>query len=195
MRTACKTVYTYPELSESAQAKARDWYREGGFNYEWWGGVYDDARTVAALMGVEVGDIYFSGFWSQGDGACFEGSYAYAAGGVDAVIDYAPKDYKLHGIAEALRDAQRPEFYQLEASVRHRGQHSNSFCTVIAVTRDGYNAAAGPAEDVCEALRGLMQWVYRQLESEYEHLSSDGAVAETIAANEYEFTEDGKRHV
>lgn len=41
--------------------------------------------------------------------------------------------------------------------------------------------------------RTFADWIYRQLESEYEHVNSDESVAETIRANEYEFTADGKR--
>ncbi len=50
------------------------------------------------------------------------------------------------------------------------------------------------AEDiVTEALRDLARWLYRQLEREYEYLTSDEAVDEAIAANEYTFTEAGRR--
>ena len=44
-----------------------------------------------------------------------------------------------------------------------------------------------------EALRDLARWLYRQLESEYDYLSSDEVVDETIAANEYTFTARGRR--
>ena len=50
------------------------------------------------------------------------------------------------------------------------------------------------AEDaVIEALRDLACWLYRQLEREYEYLTSDAVVDEAILANEYTFTEDGHR--
>ena len=50
------------------------------------------------------------------------------------------------------------------------------------------------AEDtVTEALRDLARWLYRQLEREYDHLTSDDAVDEAIVANGYTFTEAGRR--
>ena len=50
------------------------------------------------------------------------------------------------------------------------------------------------AEDtVIEALRDLACWLYRQLEREYNGLSSGEAVDETIAANDYTFTASGRR--
>ena len=54
-----------------------------------------------------------------------------------------------------------------------------------------------PVEDaeevVTEALRDLARWVYRQLEAEYDHLTSDESIEEGIIANEYTFTEGGRR--
>jgi hypothetical protein len=35
--------------------------------------------------------------------------------------------------------------------------------------------------------------VYRQLEAEYDHLTSDEAIEEGIIVNEYTFTEGGRR--
>ncbi len=39
----------------------------------------------------------------------------------------------------------------------------------------------------------MARWLYRQLEREYDDLTSDEAVDEAIAANGYTFTADGKR--
>ncbi len=52
---------------------------------------------------------------------------------------------------------------------------------------------AHAGEIVTEALRDLADWLYRQLEREYEYLTSDESVEETIIANEYTFTEAGRR--
>lgn len=66
----------------------------------------------------------------------------------------------------------------------------------ISVERDSptWQDMTADAEDtVIEALRDLAHWLYRQLEREYDWLSSDETVDETIAANDYTFTEDGLR--
>ena len=44
-----------------------------------------------------------------------------------------------------------------------------------------------------ECLVRFMQWMYRQLEAEYDYRNSDEQIDKSITANEYEFTEDGKR--
>ena len=46
---------------------------------------------------------------------------------------------------------------------------------------------------VTEALRDLARWLYRQLQSEYDHLTSDESVEDCIIANEYTFTARGRR--
>jgi len=46
-----------------------------------------------------------------------------------------------------------------------------------------------------EQLRDLARWLYRQLEREYDYQTSDDEVDEAIRANDYTFTEDGRRFV
>jgi hypothetical protein len=46
---------------------------------------------------------------------------------------------------------------------------------------------------VAEVLCDLARWLYRQLEREYEYLTSDEVVDEAIVANAYTFTEAGHR--
>ena len=192
-----KTVYRFNELSDSAKETARDWYRTGGLDYDWWDAVCDDFDRVAEILGISVSEKYFSGFWSQGDGACFFGSYRYAKGAARAIRDYAPQDKALHDIADALAEVQKRNFYSLTASIsRHygAGNHCHENTMAVSVDRDGdnYQDPTSDAEDIVEeAMRDLARWHYRQLESEYEYLNSDESVDEAINANEYEFTEDG----
>ncbi len=66
----------------------------------------------------------------------------------------------------------------------------------VFVTRDSptwQDMTCNAENAVVEAPCDLARWLYRQLEREYEYLSSDEAVDETIAANDYTFTGDGQR--
>jgi hypothetical protein len=48
-------------------------------------------------------------------------------------------------------------------------------------------------ENLLEDLRfNLCKQIYKDLEKEYDYLTSDGAVYETLQANEYYFEENGK---
>ena len=140
--------------------------------------------------------IFFSGFWSQGDGACFEGYYSYRKNASAEIRTHAPQDTTLHGIADALQSVQRRNFYQLRAEATHRGRYHHEYCMAISVDRDSptYQDMTADAEDiVIEALRDLARWLYRQLEREHEYLTSDEAVDESIIANDYTFTASGRR--
>lgn len=189
-RTLERTVYTLDELSDDAKEKAREWFRtaDAGDNF-WSEHVIDDAKAVAKLMGIGIDDIYWSGFWSQGDGACFTGSYAYAKGSVAAVTAYAPQDTELHRIARDLLNAQRRVFYRASATISHRSRYSHEH----SVTIDCHDCSDDVCEAITETLRDLMRWVYNSLEAEYEYHNADEQVDENIRANEYEFDEDGAR--
>ena len=50
-------------------------------------------------------------------------------------------------------------------------------------------------ELLAEASKDAMRWLYRALEREHDDAMSDEQAAESIKANEYEFTADGKRQV
>lgn len=194
-RQICKTVYKFEELSDAAKKKAIEHWNEHGLDYEWWDAVYEDAKEIGKLMGITITDIYFSGFSSQGDGACFEGSYEYAKGSIKAVKDYAPKDENLHSIVRDLQNIQRRSFYGLSASVKQSGHYSHEYCTDISVydNRDNapYEVDSQTEEALADTLRDFMRWIYRQLEKEYDWLTSDEQVSETLVANEYEFDEHG----
>jgi len=40
------TVYQFDELSDEAKECAREWYRNGALDYEWWESTYKDAARV-----------------------------------------------------------------------------------------------------------------------------------------------------
>ena len=205
------TVYQLHELSDAAREKARAWWREAGFDHDWHEFVYADFEAICAILGVALksspvrlmgggsrprSHIYFSGFWSQGDGACYAGRYAHARQAPAEIRRHAPQDLELHRIADALQAVQRRNFYQLRAEARHRGHYYHEYCMAISVERDspaGQDMTPDAEEIVTEALRDLARWLYRQLEREYDYQTSDDCVDEAIVANGHTFTETGRR--
>ena len=205
------TVYTIEELSEAGRERARAWYRETCLDYEWYDFVYEDFQAICGILGMALRTspvrlhgggtrdkphLFFRGFASQGDGASFEGSYAHARGAARAIRSHAPGDAELHRIADALQAAQRRNFFQLHGSIRQRGNYCHEYTMAIEVERDSptWQPMTNGAEDtVIEALRDLARWLYRQLRQEYEHLTSDAAIDETVAANAWTFRAGGER--
>jgi len=196
MRTVTSTVYTYDELSETAQAKARDWYRQCSADDTFWSECcIEDIKQTCKMLGMEIKDFYWSGFWSQGDGACFTGHYAYVAGSAAKVAAEWLQDAEIARIGRELRDLQRKGFYGLTAHLTHRGRgvHEQSVEISVYEDRTGNDAPDDVSEALRDTLRDLMRWAYRRLESEYEYTNADEQVAENIRCNEYEFNEEGER--
>jgi hypothetical protein len=188
MRTIETQVFTFAELSDSAKEYARNEYRKHNLDYDWWDCVYDDAKTIGALFGLDINRIYFSGFWSQGDGAAFNASYSYKSGGLKAVMQYAPQDSKLHGIVARLQDVQRKAFYRLHASCEQtRGNNIR-----VNVDNDSRDPTDDEEDIISSELNDFAHWIYSRLESEYEYLQSDQVIDESMVANEYEFTANGE---
>lgn len=205
------TVYQLEELCDAAKEKARAWYRESAFDDDWYSAVFADFENVAEILGIRFKTrairlcgggtrneprIHFTGFWSQGDGACFEGQYAHGRHAAAKIRQYAPMDTDLHEIADALQAIQRRNFYQLRADIRHRGRYTHEYCMEIAVERDSptmQDMTRDADNIVAEALRELARWLYRQLERDYEYQISDECVDEAIAAKAYTFTDAGRR--
>lgn len=203
------TIYRFDELAEAAKDKARGWYREGTMSEDWHEFFYENFETIAAMLGVQLNTqavrlygggtretprIYFSGFWSQGDGACFDARYRYHPGAVKAIRQHAAQDSELHTIADTLQSIQRRNFFQITADITHRGHYYHEYAMEIVVNRESpQSVTAKDEQGIAEALRDLARWLYRQLEREYEYQTSDAAVDEAILANEYTFTLDGRR--
>ena len=209
MRTQTTTVYKFDELSDEAKQTAIDNNRSWNVqDFEWWDFSYEAFAEAADLFGLDIRQtrkslvggghrynptIFFSGFSSQGDGACFDGYYSYKKGAPESTKQAFPADSELLRIVQGLQALQQRNFYQLTASVKHRGRYNHSGCMDITVDRaDGKAFNDDDEESLKQLLRDFADWIYSQLEKEYDYLTSDEAVAESFRANEIEFTEDGQ---
>ena len=65
-------TYTYAELDAIRQEHIRNKYIES-IDYEWWEGIYEVAKEEGYELGFVIDKMYFSGFYSQGDGASWVG--------------------------------------------------------------------------------------------------------------------------
>jgi hypothetical protein len=217
-RTIKTPVFKFNQLSEEAKARALDKNRDWNVDHNWWDGVYEDAIRIADCLGISIDtrkgggkepSIYFSGFSSQGDGASFEGSYSYRKGSRTELNGQAPEFHRdetgkkvlnennaeLHRICKALTAVQKKHFYRLEAEVTAYGHYSHSGCTRIEVTdaEDQYRDIGDAEGEVAQLLRDFMDWIYSTLGRSYDYLTSDEAVAESLEANDVEFTAEGDR--
>jgi hypothetical protein len=188
-------------------AELIDKYRH--FNVEhidWWDSTYECFRNDMQDVGIDVERMFFSGFWSQGDGACFEGQ----VDDMQLFLDrnFAPSDYPL---IRRLVDAKGSVYVKCH----HRGHYYHENSTTFEIGSDSFaDCLETPTEtheqvvhaldlalgtemmrfeqDAIEIFRNFMRKLYRELEQEYNHLTSDEAVAEAIIANDLTETDEGE---
>ena len=211
MRTIETTLYQFDELDECAKERARRWYRRGMDDDTYWHEfVYDDANTIAEILGIQIDTvavplmdgskrykpaISFSGFYSQGDGSCFIGRYEYAKGSTKNIRSHVPLDTELHRIADELQAIQKRHFYKLYSRITQSGNYCHARTMSVETFWD-YSTDEYPSIEVQyeieQLIRDFADWIYRQLEKEYEYQNSDEAIDDSIRANEYEFTSQGE---
>jgi hypothetical protein len=176
------------------------------FNVEhtdWWDYTYDDFKSRMIDVGIRVDEIYFSGFCSQGAGACFKGE-----------IENTPLFLEKH-----CKPDEYPMIRKLLASggtckirSEHRGHYYHENCTTFDVIADQlWQVLSMPTEfheqiveewdkmlkyelqdfekESVEIFKRYMRELYRELEQDYDYLTSDEAVKESIIANDLTETE------
>lgn len=194
MREKIIRVYSYNELSDEAKARARDWQRKNtDIDLQY---TVNDFQTIMELFGFQFDEkngnptIYYSGFYSQGDGASFFGTWRKPSWGLSRVIEYAPHETKIIArMAEILAIAKGKggfEFRIIPGGLSHLYSHSY---TMLAGENE-YSADEETA--MLNGFRALADILYGILEEDYDSQNSEDSMAECIIANEYEFRENGE---
>jgi hypothetical protein len=204
-------VFDFEELDDAARERAREWYRRLALDDDWYEFEFEQFETVCEILGITLRarpvrrmdggtntkpSIFFSGFSSQGDGACFEGSYRYVRSSARRIRQHAPNDKALHALADQLLAVQRRNFYQLTASMRQTGRYCHENRMIIGVQRDssaGQDLSLADEDIVVETMRDLARWLYRRLEAEYDYQLADAQIDEALRASGHTFTDDGHR--
>ena len=196
-----------------------DAHRDFNVSHDWWDSVYDDFNRICEILGIGLdrNEPSFSGFWSQGDGASWSGSYRAIKGfgkyseptydtAPQKIREYAPKDEELHRIADELCLIARIYCPSYASIGRNSSQYVHSSTMTMDTLElyvegewyDAYDHDHGIAEEVvghidttlCDLLRALADWLYAALDNEYECLTSDEEVIESLEANEIEEDEE-----
>lgn len=166
-------------------------------NENWWEWIEDKFKERMQKIGVRVERIYFSGFYSQGDGACFTGSLVE----VDRYLDLC-HTWK-YPMLRKLLEANGKLYVSCSKSGRYYHEYSthfdvscDTFADVIECFTNSYKEIIA-AQDI-ELFKELevfedtlkRQWrkymseLYSELKKEYEYLTSDDMVWSAIKERE-----------
>lgn len=183
------TLYEYKELSDEAKEKARDWFTKDYPDYDWWNPVYEDAKAFAKFLGIEISDIYFSGFSCQGDGACFKGTFRPEDVKSDEEFSAEyPEEKKVSIIHGRIKKVKCPE--DCHVKITTSGHYSHSYSMNIDPSEE---MEWNEERELLSCLRAFADWIYRTLETDHNYLLSTENVEEELNGNEYLFLGDGTR--
>ena len=185
-------LYKFDELSSEAKETAISSFQEddSSLEYEWDEYIINDFKTILELIGYYDITCYFSGFHSQGDGACFIARFNRNKRCLEKVKKYCPKEEKILNIVEQIQ-SEIPLHEEYE--IKYSGHYYHEYCTNVYYLGDNEKAEQLD-ERFLELSRQLMRILYKKLNDEYDYLNSSEAITELIIANDYEFTEDGTLH-
>lgn len=179
-------VYKFSELTPAAKEKALTELRDCNVDYNGWADcVLDDWKEKLEKFGYTSPEIAYSGFCSQGDGASFT-----AAVDLPAWIKATKNTKRFAAILKWLKS---PDEWHT-ANIIRIDRHYSHYNTVRAELEYDDTAPADMSEleaAITSHVRDLSRQLYRDLEKEYEYLTSDEAIKETIESNSWTFNARG----
>jgi len=170
MRIIETKIYSYDELTDEGKEKAIEGLANINVELEWWDSVYEDGERI---------NFKISGFDID------RGAYC-SANFKESAEDTAHLIEKEHG--ESCETFSTAENYLEERDKTideaPRDENGDFECE--------YTLDKKLDELDAEFLQSLQEDYRIILQKEYEYLTSEKSIIETIQANEYEFTENGK---
>jgi hypothetical protein len=214
MRTVRTKVYKFNELSKPAQHVAMDWWREGE-TYDW---IYDQAWTsiekFADIFDIKIKAFDYQEMYRSEWRFDMQDDILELSGQRLATYiwnNYKSKLYKgkYYGCVEADKYIQHPRIRSKQLT--NKGRLKNWFNPYYsAVTLDHSCVLTGwcyddsllepiyefldkpDSRDFKELLQDCLYAVAKDVRAEVEASGEDSNVADTIMANDYEFTKDGR---
>ena len=171
MKTVEIKLYKFSELSEEAKEKAINKLYDLNVDYEWWDSVYDDAKNIG--LKITAFDL------DRNRNA--EGEFILSANEVaQNILNEHGEHCETYKTAQSFMNEWQPVFnnYMDETHKDYESQKSED--KLIDIEN--------------EFLKSILEDYSIMLQKEYEYLTSEAAIIETIEANDYDFTEDGEMY-
>ena len=169
MRTIETNVYQFSELSEEMQEKAISNLYDINVSFDWWQSTYEDASNI----GLKITSFDLDRRRHA------EGELNLSANEVAAnIFKNHGEDCETYKTAKSFMEEWEPLFAEYMDETNEKYESGE-------VERE----LQGLEEDF---LKSILEDYSMMLQKESEYLQSEEAIKETIEANEYEFTADGK---
>lgn len=166
--TVTTKVFPFDELSDEAKESAVENLSTINHDYDWWDCTFEDAKTVK---------IKLVSFDLDRDRHCTGEFIEYAEDTAKAIL-------KEHG--------ETCETYQTAKSFLDEYNKEKTEFVAIKSENEEYEDSGSYDDLMNEFLKSILEDYSIILQKESEYLQSAESIIETIKANEYEFTENGK---
>ena len=173
METRTYKVYKFNELDDDTKQSALENLADINVVHDWWDCMYEDAANV--LLKLTEFDID-RGSYCKGD------FIEYAEDTANKIITEHGKSCETWGTATNYI-AERAELVK---------KYSDGIKTDIVAEDNEYDFDKDCEDIDAEFLRAILEDYRIMLQQEFEYMTSEKAIIETIEANDYDFTEDGK---
>lgn len=192
MKTITISGYLANELNNKEQQKVLQDYHEINVMSDWFEAIVEDFNEDAKSSYGIVATLYFSGFWSQGDGACF------VTKTVDTDILIRELHEQGYDIPEDCLIYSKDLSVNIEKVQASFANHYNHENTITACVHSESDVITQHDLDRLEGVitswaREYSKITYKSLEDYYIDLTSDEAIMETLLDehNGYLFTKNG----
>lgn len=189
-------VYTYSELNETVKDKVKENFSDVEFHTQ---ETINDWKEKLETLGYDSPEIHYSGFSSQGDGACFD-----ANPDTNRLVERWEEETKSQFNHQALRhlfiEQVSGKIYKTYYSNHYNHEKTRFFSSEVNYTRYGrinkmLDEKSEEFDKWVEADRlDICGQIYKALEDEYNYSQSDEAITELCAINDWEFLENGEMY-
>ena len=190
-----ETVYTIDELKEQfpeVYKKAIEKNQDINTDFEWYDFIEADYIEQLEKIGFYDIEIQFSGFWSQGDGACFSGNWykdRVDLSKVDIEEIYSDSIKNLYGTLVEITNSCSDGSFCITTSGRYC--HENT----MSIDGEFYDESGEfiymDDDRILSECKCIAREIYRSLEEDYTYLTSEPSILETLQCNEYYFDLNG----
>jgi hypothetical protein len=173
------TVYKFNELSEQAQHKALERFRDINVDYDWSEHIYEDAKTVGIrITGFNLGKNKINGHLAENLLEAFK-----------LVRKHHGKDCEIFKTAQDHLDKYIQAFIKWYDKESKRDNACGEWSRVDWLREFAYEDEADELGK--DYLHSILEDYLITLRKEYEYQTSRKQIIESIQVNEYEFHEDG----
>ena len=213
------TIYTYQQLTDEAKEKVKAWWCEHGIWDDWYEDTYERFKEEGYALGFVIDKMNFTGFYSQGDGACWEGqidvatwlkthtedSIARDAWCALIAEDFCDKHFSIHfrghyshsntmtcvGWDWVDENGEEDYLYLTKPSI-FQGMHYKELHNLIRSTDFPYTDPNDIEQAGFESAKEYADELYKQLREEYEYITSTENLIEMCDINDWKFNNEGE---